>query len=148
MKITENTKTKVMKKEKREKVVPTQEQLNKMVTDYLKASEKHIFQVKYVWEKEYKDNFFKVFLKVLSGKIYRVEIRMSSGKVDVNIKEVNVSMKVDIGIMKNYVFPQNVNHKSIRQSAEMRLKMDIIKKFIDSSEDIETLKSEISKVLK
>lgn len=137
-----------MKKEKREKVVPTQEQLNKMVTDYLKASEKHIFQVKYVWEKEYKDNFYKVFSKVLDGKIYYVKIQMSSGKVDVSINEMSVNTKNELGMMKNYVFPQNVNHKSIRQSAEMRLKMDIVKKFIDSSEDIETLKSEIIKILK
>ena len=137
-----------MKKEKREKVVPTQEQLNKMVMDYLKASEKHIFQVKYVWEKEYNDNFYKVFLKVLNGKIYRVEIQMKSGKVEVNIKEANVSTKNELGMIKNYIFPQNINHKSVRQSPENKVKMDIVKKFIESSEDIETLKSEISKILK
>ena len=137
-----------MKKEKREKVVPTQEQLNKMVMDYLKASEKHIFQVKYVWEKEYNDNFYKVFLKVLNGKIYRVEIQMKSGKVEVSIKEANVSTKNELGMIKNYIFPQNINHKSVRQSPENKVKMDIVKKFIESSEDIETLKSEISKILK
>jgi hypothetical protein len=137
-----------MKKEKREKVVPTQEQLNKMVMDYLKASEKHIFQVNYVWEKENKDNLFKVFLKVLNEKIYRVEIQMKSGKVDLRVKEVNVSTKNELGMIKNYIFPQNCKHKSIKPSLEVKIKMDIVKKFIESSEDIETLKSEIIKVLK
>lgn len=136
-----------MKKEKREKVVPTQEQLNKMVMDYLRASEKHIFQVKYVWEKEYEDNFYKVFLKVLNGKIYRVEIQMKSGKVDVKTKEVNVSTKNELGMLKNYIFQQNINHKSVRQSLEVKVKMDIIKKLIESSDDMEVLKYEIIKIL-
>jgi hypothetical protein len=137
-----------MKKEKREKVVPTQEQLNKMVMDYLKASEKHIFQVNYVWEKENKDNLFKVFLKVLNEKIYRVEIQMKSGKVDVIIIDVNVSTKNQFGMLKNRIFLQNCKHKSIKPSLEVKIKMDIVKKFIESSEDIEALKSEISKILK
>ncbi len=147
MKITENTKTKVMKKEKKEKVVPTQEQLSKMVMDYLKASEKHIFQTKYVWEKEYGDNFYKVFLKVLGGEIYRVKIKMNSGKVEVIITDLIVRTKNEFGMLKNYCFPQNVNHKSVKPSVEMKLKMDIVKKFIESSENIETLKSEIVKIL-
>lgn len=137
-----------MKKEKREKVVPTQEQLNKMVMDYLKASEKHIFHVNYVWEKEKKDSLYKVFLKVLNGKIYRVEIQMKSEKVDLRIKEVNISTKNEFGMLKNYIFPQNCKRKSIKPNLEVKIKVDIVKKFIESSDDIELLKSEISKIFK
>ncbi len=72
---------------------------------------------------------------------------MNSGKVDVIITELNVKTKNEFGMLKNYCFPQNVNHKSVRQSPETKIKMDIVKKFIESSEDIESLKSEIVKIL-
>ena len=49
MKTTEITKTKVMKKEKKVKVVPMQEQIDKMVLDYLNASSNHLFHFKSVW---------------------------------------------------------------------------------------------------
>ena len=104
--------------------------------------------MKYVWEKEYKDSFYKVFLKVLDGKTYRVEIQMNSGKVSVNIIEVNVNTKNQFGMLKNRIFPQNINHKSVKQRSEIKIKMYIVKKLIESSVDIEALKSEISSILK
>lgn len=147
MKTLENTKTKVMKKEKKVKVIPTQEQLSKMVHDYLKCSSKHVFQTKYVWDKEFKD-IYKVFPATIGGKLHRVEITISGDKVGVEVKDTSwVETKNDFGMLKNYVFLQEKNHQSIKLSAKMKLKMEIVKKFVDSASDVDTLKSEIKKIL-
>ena len=148
MKTIEKTKTIIMKKEKKVKAVPTQEQLDKMVIDYLKCSEKHIFQTKYVWDKEYKENYYKVFPKMLNGKTYYVTIKFGEGKVDAKVVDTSwVKTKNHLGMMKNEVFPQCVEHKSIKLSFEMRVKMDIVKKLILESSDIESLKVDVKKVL-
>lgn len=137
-----------MKKEKKEKLVPTQEELNKMVVDYLRTTEKHVSQVKYTWDKEYKDNLLKVFPKFLNGKLYYIKIEFSSVKVDVKIVDTSwVSSKNGFGMLKNRVFQQNMNHKSIKPSIDVKIKMDIVKEFISFSEDFEVLKSEIRKIL-
>jgi hypothetical protein len=40
-----------------------------------------------------------------------------------------------------------MNHKSFKASDEMKLKMDIVKKFIDAAKDVEVLKVEIKRIL-
>jgi len=148
MKTTEITKTKIMKKEKKVRVVPTQEQLDKMVMDYLKCSEKHIFQTKYVWDKEYKENYYKVFPKMFDGKTYYVAITFGEGKANVKIVDTSwVNTKNHLGMMKNWVFPQNVDHKSIKLNFDMKIKMDIVKKLILESSDIESLKLDVKNIL-
>ena len=143
----EKTKTKVMKKEKKTKVIPTQEQLNKMMLDYLNLSSKHVFQTKYVWDKDYGD-IYKVFPATIDGQLYRVEITISGDKVNVEVKDTSwVKTKNDLGMFKNYIFRQEMNHKSFKPGLEMKLKMEIVKKFVDSAADVDVLKSEIKKIL-
>jgi len=145
----EKTKTKVMKKEKRTKVTPTQEQIDKMVLDYLNSSEKHYFQTRYVWDKEFRGDCYKVFSAKIDGKLYRVTIAIEDGKTRVKIVDTSlVTTKNQLSMMKNDIFRQEMKHKSIKPSAEMKVKLGIIKNFIESSTDIETLKIEIEKILK
>jgi hypothetical protein len=151
MKTTE--KIKIMRKEKKTKVVPTQEQLDKMVMDYLKCSEKHIFQTKYVWDKEYKENYYKVLPVLINGGICFVEISFDliDSKIDnisVKVIEINVTTKNHFGMMKNRVFPQFKNHKSIKQNKEIK---ERFRKILDISLNIKTkldIESEITKILK
>ena len=148
MKTLEKTKTIVMKKEKKVKVTPTQEQLNKMMLDYLKGSSKHMFQTKYVWDKEYKDTCYKVFSATVDGKLHYVAITIDGNKVGVEIKDTSwVTTKNQLGMLKNRIFRQEMNHKSFKPSLEVKLKMDIVKKFIDAAKDAEVLKAEIKKIL-
>ncbi len=142
-----------MKKEKRVKVVPTQEQLNKMVMDYLKSSSKHTFQTKNVWESEFKDNYYKVMPAVIDGKQHCVEISFSvkDSKIDsvyAKVREINVTTKNQFGMMKNSVFPQYKNHKSVKQSRKMKEKFEKISNFISSSQNKSEIESEIVKILK
>jgi hypothetical protein len=103
---------------------------------------------KYVWDKEYKENYYKVFPKMLNGKTYYVTIKFGEGKVDAKVVDTSwVKTKNHLGMMKNEVFPQCVEHKSIKLSFEMRVKMDIVKKLILESSDIESLKVDVKKVL-
>lgn len=148
METLETVKTKVMKKEKKVKVTPTQEQLNKMMLDYLKGSSKHMFQTKYVWDKDYKDTCYKVFPATIDGKLHYVAITINGDKVGVEIKDTSwVTTKNQFGMLKNRVFRQEMNHKSFKASDEMKLKMDIVKKFIDAAKDVEVLKVEIKRIL-
>jgi hypothetical protein len=148
METLETVKTKVMKKEKKVKVTPTQEQLNKMMLDYLKSSSKHMFQTKYFWDKEYKDTCYKVFPATIDGKPHYVAITIDGDKVGIEIKDTSwVTTKNQFGMLKNRIFRQEMKHKSIKPSLEMKIKWEIIKKFIDSSIDLEVLKVEIKKIL-
>lgn len=148
MKTLETVKTKVMKKEKSVKVIPTQEQLDKMVSDYLKASEKHYFQTKYVWDKDFKEDYCKVFSTTFDGKLHYVAVTIEGGKVNVKVADTSwVTTKNHLGMLKNNVFRQEMKHKSVKPSAEMKVKWDIVKRFIDASSDSETLKLEIKKIL-
>ena len=142
MKTLEKTKTIVMKKEKRTKVTPTQEQLNKTMLDYLKSSSKHMFQTKH------KDVFYKVFPAAIDGKLYYVAIKINGDKVDVKVKDTSwVNTKNQLGMFKNIIFRQEMNHKSLKPSLEMKLKMDIVKKFVESTSDVSALEIEIKKIL-
>lgn len=142
-----------MKKEKRVKVVPTQEQLNKMVMDYLKSSSKHTFQTKNVWESEFKENYYKVMPAVIDGKQHCVEISFSvkDSKIDnvyAKVREINVTTKNQFGMMKNSVFPQYKNHKSVKQSRKMKEKFEEISNLISSSQNKSEIESGIVKILK
>jgi hypothetical protein len=139
MKTLEKTKTKVMKKEV---------DLEKATLDYLQASSKHYFQTRYVWYKEYKNEFYKVFPAVLDDKLHYVAITIKDGKVDVKIKDTSwIKEKKHLGAFKDNVFPQNVKHRSVKPSLEMKIKMNIVKNFIESSTSTETLEADIKKIL-
>jgi hypothetical protein len=113
MKSQEKLKTKVMKKEK---VVPTQEQIDKMVASYLYSSYNHLFQFKYVWDKEYeKDTYYKVIPVNIGDKLHYVTMTIKSNTVDFSVKSTNwVDTKNQLGMLKNLVFPQYKKHKSIK----------------------------------
>lgn len=142
-----------MKKEKRVKVVPTQEQLNKMVMDYLKSSSKHTFQTKNVWDSDFKENYHKVMPAVIDGKQHYVAISFTVKdskieNVNANVRQINVTTKNQFGMMKNDVFPQYKNHKSVKQSRNMREKFEEISKLISSSQNKSEIESGIVKILK
>lgn len=116
MKVQEKLKTKVM--EKKEKTIPTQEQINKMVADYLRSSEKHLFQSKYVWDKEYNEsNYYKVIPVTLEGKLRYMKIEVSGDNLKVlSVNDTSwIKNKNHLGMFKNIVFPQFVKHKSVKQ---------------------------------
>jgi len=139
METLEKTKTKVMKEEVN---------LKKAMKDYLRESSKHYFQTRMVWNKEYKEEYYKVFPGVFDGKLHYIAIAIAGDKVKVSVNDTSwVTEKKHLGMIKNDVFRQNVKHKSIKPSLEMKLKMKIIKNFIDESSDIDTLKEEIKKIL-
>jgi len=139
METVERTKTKVMKKEVN---------LEQSILDYLKSSSKHYFQTKYVWNTKYKEDYYKVFPATFDDKLHYVAVTIIEGKVDVKITDTSwVKTKNHLGMIKNSIFPQNVNHKSMKPNLEMKLKMEIVKKFIDSSTDVDALKSEIKRIL-
>lgn len=142
-----------MKKEKKVKVVPTQEQLNKMVMDYLKNSSKHTFQTKNCWESEFKENYYKVIPAAIDGKQHYVAISFTvkDSKVEsvtVNVRQINVTTKNQFGMMKNDVFPQYKNHKSVKQSKKMRENFEKITNFILSAQNKSEIESKIVKILK
>ena len=153
MKTTENTKTKVMKKEKKVKVVPTQEQIDKMVLDYLTTSSKHLFQSKYTWDKDYNENYyFKVIPAVIQGKLHYVKLEVSGDKLKVDgIFDTSwVSNKNHLGMMKNNVFPQYKKHKSVKQyTGDVRPRLETIfydiKKLIENNP--EKSKEDIKKMI-
>ncbi len=153
MKTVENTKTKVMKREKKVKVVPTQEQMNKMVADYLKSSSKHTFQTKNIWDSEFKENYYKVIPAVIDGKQCYVAISFSVkdlkiDNVSAKVREINVTTKNQFGMMKNDIFPQYKNHKSVKQSRNMKKKFEEISNLISSSQNKSEIESGIVKILK
>ena len=153
MKTVENTKTKFMKKEKKAKLVPTQEQLNKMVIDYLKSSSKHIFQTKNVWDSEFKENYYKVMSAVIDGKQYCVAISFTikDSKVEnvtVNVRQINVTTKNQFGMMKNDVFPQYKQHKSVKQGKKIREQFEKIVELISNNQNKSEIESKIVKILK
>jgi len=148
MKNLETVKTKVMKKEKKVKTVPTQEQIDKMVLDYLKSSEKHYFQSKYEWHKEFGESYYKVFPVKFDGKLHYIAVTIENEKVGVKLVDTSwVTTGNELGMMKNDIFRQEMKHKSIKPSVEMKIKWNVVKKFIDSSSDAEVLKLEIKKIL-
>lgn len=142
MKVQEKLKTKVM--EKKEKTVPTQEQINKMVADYLRNSEKHLFQSKYVWDKEYNESsYYKVIPITLGGKLHYMKIEVNGDKLKVlSVNDTSwVSNKNHLGMMKNYVFPQFVKHRSVRQYTDkVRIRLSSvfydIKKLAEENPDM------------
>ncbi|MEK6829546.1 MAG: hypothetical protein AABY15_05490 [Nanoarchaeota archaeon] len=144
---------KTMKKEKKVKVIPTQEQLNKMVMDYLKSSSKHTFQTKNVWDSEFKENYYKVIPAVIDGKQCYVAISFSvkDSKIDnvsAKVREINVTTKNQFGMMKNDVFPQYKNHKSVKQSKKVREQFKKIVNLISSGQNKSEIESNIVKILK
>jgi hypothetical protein len=149
MNLIEKIKTKVMKKEKTTKTVPTQGQIYKMILDYLKSSEKHYFQTRYVWDKKFGEDYFKVFPATLGGKLHYVKVAFEGGKTSVKVIDTSwVTTKNHLGMLKNNVFRQEMKHESVKPSLEMKVKFDIIKSFIELSDDAEALKVDIEKILK
>ena len=137
MKTLKRTKTKVVK----------EVDLDKEILNYLQESSKHYFQTKMVWYDKYQ-GCYKVLPAFFDGKLHYVAITISGKKVDVSINDVSeVKTKKHLGMIKDDIFRQNVNHKSIKPRMEMKLKIEIIKNFINESTDIETLKLEIKKIL-
>lgn len=131
------------------KVMKKEVDLEKAMLEYLQNSSKHMFQTKFVWEKDYKDNYMKIFPAKIDGKLYCVKIKFTDKDVSVEVIDTSwMKEKKDLGNIKNEIFRQNVNHKSVKTSVEMKIKMDIVKRFISESTDIESLKLEIKKILK
>jgi hypothetical protein len=108
--INTEVKTKVMKKrEKKEKVVPTQEQVSKMVDNYIKESSKHLFKVKYFEyyeSEEKKDEFPDTYYKVIPvrDETYCLGVTFDSSDVKVMIFPITCSTKKDLGELKNQIF--------------------------------------------
>lgn len=124
-----------MKKQKKEKVVPTQEQLDKMVSDYLKNSEKHLFQVKYFYEEKFPEEYYKVMPIELNDehKHYCMKITFSKSSVKVDFYRVDwINTKKGLGMMKDEVFLQYKKHKSVKQGKKIREKFEQIKNYINS----------------
>ena len=115
MKVQEKLKTRVMKN-KKEKVVPTQEQINKMVASYLYSSYNHLFQFKYVWDKEYeKDTYYKVIPVNIGDELHYVAMTIKPNTIDFSVKSTKyVWNKNHLGMLKNSVFPQYKKHKSVK----------------------------------
>ncbi len=115
MKTAKETKTKVMKKEKRVKTVPTQEQIDRMVSQYLNKSSYHIFKSRYVWDKEFSENsYYKVIPVEVGDKLYCVEMELSPNKTSFKLRDTSwVQNKNHLGMLKNEVFPQNIKHKAV-----------------------------------
>jgi len=109
-------KTKIMKREKRVKTVPTQEQIDKMVSEYLKNAGKHLFIKKDYYDKGFKkDRYFKVIPAALDGKMHFISITVSPTRVDVSIRDTSwVKTKNDLGMFKDVVFPGHYKHKSVK----------------------------------
>ena len=126
-----------MKKEKREKVVPTQEQLNKMVSDYLKESSKHLFKVKYFEyyepedkKDEYPDTYYKII--PIRDKDWCIVVTFGSGGANPSIISIDCKTKNHIGMLKNSMFPQYKKHKSVKQTKDFINKFREIQKYINS----------------
>ena len=128
-----------MKREKKVKVVPTQEQINKMVGDYLKESSKHLFKVKYFnyyepKEKrdEYPDTYYKVIL--VRDEDYCIKVTFDSKEVITS--EISFACKAgsELRMLKNGMFPQYNKHKSVSPTREMVDKFEKIQKYINSPE--------------
>lgn len=139
------TKTKIMKTD-----------LKKMVSDYLKNSEKHLFITKNVWEKEYGETYYKVFSILIGEKTHYAVITITGDKVYVSIKDTSwVNTKNYFGMMKNEVFPQYRKHLSVKSYAgdariDMMTKFDKIKEFIKSGQiiEIKELEAKIIEMMK
>lgn len=128
-----------MKREKKVKVVPTQEQINKMVGDYLKESSKHLFKVKYFnyyepKEKrdEYPDTYYKVIL--VRDEDYCIKVTFDSKEVRTSAISFACKTKNELGMLKNGMFPQYKKHKSVKPTREMVDKFEEIQKYINSTE--------------
>ncbi len=126
-----------MKKEKKEKVVPTQEQLNKMVGDYLREASKHLFKVKYFEyyepedkRDEYPDTYYKVI--PVRDKEWCIVVTFGSGGVKTHPISIDCKTKNGLGMLKNSMFPQYKKHKSVKQARELRNKFEEIQKYINS----------------
>jgi hypothetical protein len=128
---------KTMKKEKKEKVVPTQEQLNKMVSDYLKESSKHLFKVKtanYYEPKEKQDEYPDTYCKVIPvrDKEYCIVVTFGSSGVNTRLVFITSRTKNELGMTKDAMFPKYKKHKSVKQNKEMRIKFEEIQNYINS----------------
>lgn len=142
-----------MKREKKVKVVPTQEQLNKMVGDYLNESSKHVFKFKdfgYYEPKEKRDEHPDTYCKIVlvRDEDYCIRVTFNSKEVRTLTILSACRTKNELGMLKNNVFPQYRKHKSIKQTREMMDKFEDIQKYINSPEkpgrvDIESKIKEI-----
>jgi hypothetical protein len=128
---------KIMKKEKKIKVTPTQEQLNKMVGDYIKESSKHLFKVKtanYYEPKEKKDEYPDTYYKVIPvrDEEYCIVVTFDSNGVNTRLISTTSRTKNELGMTKDAMFPKYKKHKSVKQNKEVRTKFEEIQKYINS----------------
>lgn len=123
-----------------------------MVLDYLTTSSKHLFQSRYIWDKDYNENYyFKIIPVIIQGKLHYIKLEVSGDKLKVDsiVDTSWVSNKNHLGMMKNNVFPQYKTHKSVKKNiGSVRLGVETIfydiKKLIEnnhekSKEDIKKL---------
>lgn len=125
------------KREKKVKVVPTQEQVSKMVQDYLQQSSKHLFKVKYFEyyepedkRDEYPDTYYKLI--PVRDKEWCIVVTFGSGGIKTMPISTTCNTKNALGMLKNSMFPQYKKHKSVKQTKEMREKFAKIQEYIDS----------------
>ena len=115
----------------------TMKDVSMQIANYFKNAEKHTFQRRYVWDKEYQEVYYKVIPVVLKSKLHYIAIEIDGEKVKVDIKDTSwVTTKNHYGMMKNEVFPQYFKHKSVRKNYEIQEKFDKIKKFIELNSEI------------
>ena len=121
--------------------------VEKLIEKYFKNAEKHLFEVKHVWDKEYKETYYKVI--PVDSKRY-ITVTIAGDKTDVSVKDIDwVTTKNHLGMMKNEVFPQYKKHRSVKRIKELQDKFDKIKEFVKSNSKLgaDELKSEIEKIL-
>lgn len=125
------------KTEKKVKVVPTQEELEKVTLDYLKSASKHMFMYKdSYWDKKYEEGvYFKLIVVEIEGKSYYANISINKGKIKIGrLKSVpTIRTKNHLGMFKNEVFRQWHDHKAVKQSKKLREVFDDIEKFIEDA---------------
>ena len=139
------------KTEKKVKVTPSKEQLSQMVLDYLENSQKHLFQLKYVWDKEFENSYYKIFPVIRDGSVKYLTMIFSDSKSEIKVRIARlVTTKNHLGMFKNDVFPQYIKHKSVKQSKELRERFKKIQEFIESNPSAtdEELTAEVQKILR
>jgi len=135
-------KIKVMKKEKSVNVIPTQEQLDKTVLNYLESAEKHLYLSRYVGDDKFHCHY-KVIPVTIQGKSHYITAEVVNNEIKkITIKDTSwVKTKNHFGMLKNDVFPQYKKQKSVKVcNSEKKIRLDerfnIIKKIVDSNPEM------------
>lgn len=125
------------KREKKVKVTPTKEQLEKRKLDFLKSASKHMFMSKdSFWDKEYdEDSYFKIIPVTINGVLYYTSVSINEGKVRINKLNptLMVSNKQGFDLFKNSIFKQWNDYKAVKQSKKVKDVFIDIEKFLEES---------------